>query len=171
MWTDFKQQAHELQQLLADKQAVACDRDAARAELCRLQELLQQQKQLQEAYASQQQVLLALQRQDQQQQQPLLGALGASAWHQQQQQQQQDDDQEGRWDAQDSLDAFVVETQMVGGHMQPAAPFSLGRCVQLHAWGTGGCTHPRPCPPGSMSVWSKVRRSDSAAADVSQVPA
>jgi hypothetical protein len=100
MWDDFKHQAQELQQMLTDKQAVAADRDAARAELGRVQDLLVQQKQLQEAYAGQQQLLLDLQQQQQQQQ---CGSMRSS--HQ--------PDQGCMWDMQDSLDAFVVETQMV----------------------------------------------------------
>lgn len=99
MWDDFKRQAQELQQMLTDKQAVAADRDAARAELGRVQELLLQQKQLQEAYAGQQQLLLDLQQQQQQG-----GAMRSS----------QQADQGIVWDMQDCLDAFVVEMQMVG---------------------------------------------------------
>lgn len=101
MWDEFKQQAQELQQQLADKHAVAADRDAARAELGRVQELLQQQRQLQDAYVGQQQLLLSLQQQQQQH--------GLTPRQQQQQQ---------GWptlESQDCLDAFVVETQLVGG--------------------------------------------------------
>jgi hypothetical protein len=96
MWDDFKRQAQELQQMLTDKQAVAADRDAARAELGRVQELLQQQQQLQEAYAGQQQLLLDLQQQQ---------SGGMRSSHR--------PDQGCTLEMQDSLDAFVVETQMV----------------------------------------------------------
>lgn len=100
MWGDFRHQAAELQQLLTDKQAMAADRDAARTELARVQDLLLQQKQLQDVYAGQQQVLLDLQ-QRQQQQQPYYAAVHSS---------QRASDQ-----AEDCLDAFVVETQLVRG--------------------------------------------------------
>lgn len=104
MWEDFKAQAQELQQLLSDKQAMAADCDAARAELANMQELLQQQKQLQEAYAAQQQVLLGLQQQQMQPHQPHAGLQSGV---------QQAGD--GGWEAEDCLDdGFVVETQMVG---------------------------------------------------------
>lgn len=107
MWIDFKRQAHELQQLLKDKQAMAADRDAARAELGRVQELLQQQKQLQEAYAGQQQALLDLQ----QQQQQFSNGRSSNQY-----------DQGDPWEMQDCLDAFVVETQMVSERTCAASP-------------------------------------------------
>lgn len=111
MWADFKRQAQEMQQLLNDKQGVATDRDAARAELLRLQELLQQQKHLQQAYAGKQQELLEL---EQQQQYLPVSAAGQAGVHAQQHQQQRQHSVEGLWDGQDCLDAFVVKTQLVG---------------------------------------------------------
>jgi len=108
MWEDFRHQAQDLQQMLCDKQAAAADRDAERAELGRVQELLQQQKQLQEAYAIQQQALLGLQQQ-QQQQQP---------YHAMQVSPRQSD-------MLDCLDAFVVETQMVSTAQHCTPSFTL----------------------------------------------
>lgn len=118
MWGDFRCQAAELQQLLTDKQAVAADRDAARTELVRVQDLLLQQKQLQDVYAGQQQVLLDLQqRQQQQQQQPYYAAVHGS--------------QRGSNQSEDCLDAFVVETQLVRG-LGPVVAMLLG-CVKEQA--------------------------------------
>lgn len=130
MWDDFKQQARELQQLLTDKQAVAADRDAARAELGRVQELLQQQKQLQEAYAGQQQALLDLQQQQQ------FGDGRSSNQY----------DQGCSWDSplQDCLDAFVVETQMVS--MTCAARrLTARRRAGQHIWLLLLCHGVMPC--------------------------
>jgi hypothetical protein len=110
MWADFKKQALEMQQLLNDKQGVATDRDAARAELLRLQELLRQQKHLQQAYAGKQQELLEL---EQQQRQLSVSTAGQAGGTEHQHQRQHSDD--GLWGGQDCLDAFVVETQLVGG--------------------------------------------------------
>jgi hypothetical protein len=111
MWEDFKRQAQEMQQLLNDKQGVATDRDAARAELLRLQELLQQQKHLQQAYVGKQQELLELEQQQQYLPVSTAGHFGGNA---QQHQQQRQHSVDGLWGGQDCLDAFVVETQLVG---------------------------------------------------------
>lgn len=106
MWEDFRHQAQDLQQMLCDKQAAAADRDAARAELGRVQELLQQQKQLQEAYAIQQQALLGLQQQQQQPYQAMQVSPRQS-------------------NMLDCLDAFVVETQMVSTAQHCTPSFGL----------------------------------------------
>lgn len=119
MWGYFRCQAAELQQLLTGKQAVAADRDAARTELVRVQDLLLQQKQLQDVYAGQQQVLLDLQQrqQQQQQQQPYYAAVHGS--------------QRGSDQSEDCLDAFVVETQLVRD-LGPVGAMLLG-CVKEQA--------------------------------------
>ena len=124
MWEDFKQQANELQQLLADKQSLAADRDAAHAELGRVQELLQQQQQLQEAYAQQQQALLELQQRQQQQYVPMQS------------------DQQACCDQTDCLDAFVVETQLVRGPVAVSGPVAVPQA--WHHWKGVLMVH-KPC--------------------------
>lgn len=104
MWTQSKQQAQALEQALADRHAAAAEREAAWAQLDRVQQLVQQQT---AGLGQQQQQQLVQQR----------SWVQRESQHHQQQQQLEcvDEQQQQQVEASDALDAFVVETHMVGG--------------------------------------------------------